>query len=359
MRQNLGAGRRNSPATSVLPSASGLLRTSRTDRSSSVLTFLRMICWPASTFNDKRNKAPWALTTEVKVSSKTCCLLGPRARTWIGRRKKTRRLRRRLGTGSTIRAQAAQSTESVQNGDRDKNGDKTGTAEMQRPGPCAKLFTVNFPEWRNWQTQQTQNLPGITPRVGSTPSSGTNLQTVCRVERGSRALTGETVCAPWCVQRCELQEMQDVPMARDAPPGDFNSMCELESGFGSRCRLSAHLLHELSHGSHMTRAAAFGPGLKTLGCLFQMSKDLLVGKTLAERRNDGLNRFPNSKKLTAGLKEEVLVQEPVIEQRAGLLPITDHHAYMGSGLTSHRGDTHGVIDVIHDIVFREPIARLA
>ena len=30
-----------------------------------------------------------------------------------------------------------------------------------------------FPEWRNWQTQQTQNLPGITPRVGSTPSSGT------------------------------------------------------------------------------------------------------------------------------------------------------------------------------------------
>ena len=31
-----------------------------------------------------------------------------------------------------------------------------------------------FPEWRNWQTQQTQNLPGITPRVGSTPSSGTN-----------------------------------------------------------------------------------------------------------------------------------------------------------------------------------------
>jgi hypothetical protein len=30
-----------------------------------------------------------------------------------------------------------------------------------------------IPEWRNWQTQQTQNLPGITPRVGSTPSSGT------------------------------------------------------------------------------------------------------------------------------------------------------------------------------------------
>ena len=37
------------------------------------------------------------------------------------------------------------------------------------------LFSILlFPEWRNWQTQQTQNLPGITPRVGSTPSSGTN-----------------------------------------------------------------------------------------------------------------------------------------------------------------------------------------
>ena len=36
------------------------------------------------------------------------------------------------------------------------------------------LFSILlFPEWRNWQTQQTQNLPGITPRVGSTPSSGT------------------------------------------------------------------------------------------------------------------------------------------------------------------------------------------
>jgi hypothetical protein len=36
------------------------------------------------------------------------------------------------------------------------------------------LFSKEFfPEWRNWQTQQTQNLPGITPRVGSTPSSGT------------------------------------------------------------------------------------------------------------------------------------------------------------------------------------------
>jgi hypothetical protein len=32
------------------------------------------------------------------------------------------------------------------------------------------IFLEVLAEWRNWQTQQTQNLPGITPRVGSTPS---------------------------------------------------------------------------------------------------------------------------------------------------------------------------------------------
>lgn len=32
---------------------------------------------------------------------------------------------------------------------------------------------VGKPEWRNWQTQETQNLPPVTRRVGSIPSSGT------------------------------------------------------------------------------------------------------------------------------------------------------------------------------------------
>ena len=27
--------------------------------------------------------------------------------------------------------------------------------------------------WRNWQTQETQNLPGVTPRVGSSHSAAT------------------------------------------------------------------------------------------------------------------------------------------------------------------------------------------
>jgi hypothetical protein len=33
---------------------------------------------------------------------------------------------------------------------------------------------TDVPEWRNWQTQETQNLPPVTRRVGSIPSSGTN-----------------------------------------------------------------------------------------------------------------------------------------------------------------------------------------
>jgi hypothetical protein len=32
------------------------------------------------------------------------------------------------------------------------------------------------PVWRNWQTQQTQNLPGITPREGSIPFTGTTFE---------------------------------------------------------------------------------------------------------------------------------------------------------------------------------------
>ena len=33
-----------------------------------------------------------------------------------------------------------------------------------------------MPEWRNWQTRRTQNPVGLTPRVGSTPTSGTGSQ---------------------------------------------------------------------------------------------------------------------------------------------------------------------------------------
>ena len=39
----------------------------------------------------------------------------------------------------------------------------------------AKLVFPIVLEWRNWQTQQTQNLPPVTRRGGSTPPSSTKL----------------------------------------------------------------------------------------------------------------------------------------------------------------------------------------
>ena len=49
---------------------------------------------------DMRIMAPWALTFVVKAFSETCCLSGPRAMTRMGRRRRTRWLRRRLGMGA-------------------------------------------------------------------------------------------------------------------------------------------------------------------------------------------------------------------------------------------------------------------
>ena len=52
-------------------------------------------------------------------------------------------------------------------------------------GPrCIKL--MNGPEWRNWQTHETQNLAPVTRRVGSIPSSGTNLRSRMRRKRELR-----------------------------------------------------------------------------------------------------------------------------------------------------------------------------
>jgi hypothetical protein len=71
------------------------------------------------------------------------------------------------------------------------------TVKLAKPH-SVMLSCSSVAVWRNWQTQQTQNLPGITPRVGSIPSTATtvtlytveplksrfscnSLQTLCRV----------------------------------------------------------------------------------------------------------------------------------------------------------------------------------
>ena len=48
---------------------------------------------------------------------------------------------------------------------------KTATTGLSEMVARAKLLVPIVLEWRNWQTQQTQNLPPVTRRGGSTPPS--------------------------------------------------------------------------------------------------------------------------------------------------------------------------------------------
>jgi hypothetical protein len=48
------------------------------------------------------------------------------------------------------------------------------TTKLREINTHAKLVSPIELEWRNWQTQQTQNLPPVTRRGGSTPPSSTS-----------------------------------------------------------------------------------------------------------------------------------------------------------------------------------------
>src|SRR5207237_7252306 len=66
----------------------------------------------------------------------------------------------------------------------------------------------------------------------------------------------------------------------------------------------------------------------------------------------------HAEKLSAGLKEKVLVQEAVIQQRARLLPLTHHHHPVCASFGSHRSNAHRVVQGIGEEVLEEPIAGL-
>ena len=48
---------------------------------------------------------------------------------------------------------------------------KTATTGLREMAARVKLIFPIALEWRNWQTQQTQNLPPVTRHGGSTPPS--------------------------------------------------------------------------------------------------------------------------------------------------------------------------------------------
>src|SRR5689334_10546398 len=143
------------------------------------------------------------------------------------------------------------------------------------------------------------------------------------------------------------------PNQTDPPPYRESSL--------RRCcltHLRSHLLHELPHRRDVTGVALFRPHFVALCRLFQVRKRLLVFKGLAECRNYRFQRFPHAEKLAAGLKEEVFVQQPVVQQCARLLPVADHHSYVGPCFASHRRNARRVLETVHDVILSEPIASL-
>src|SRR5678815_4080940 len=109
----------------------------------------------------------------------------------------------------------------------------------------------------------------------------------------------------------------------------------------------------------MTRGTAFDPGLITVRSLLQVCEKLLVHKTLTSLRDDGFHELPNAEELAVDLKEQVLVEQAIIQQCAGLLPVVAYHHCERAIFRSWTRDAHGVVEIIDHVVLEKPIARLA
>src|SRR5690348_4132949 len=92
--------------------------------------------------------------------------------------------------------------------------------------------------------------------------------------------------------------------------------------------------------THLWRAA-FDPFLISLRSLFQVGAEVLGNETLPECWDNRLDHFPDTEKLSAGLEEEVLMQQIVVEQSTGLFPITDDHTGERACFRTHRSNPHG------------------
>src|SRR5260370_5846270 len=144
------------------------------------------------------------------------------------------------------------------------------------------------------------------------------------------------------------------------PPLPLGLLCRSPgSAPRGRCCLIGHLLHELAHSRNMTRRPAFAPGLEALRRFFHMREYVLIDELLANLRDDGLDALPNPEKLAARLKEEVFVEKTVVEQRAGLVAVTEHHSRERPGFRSGRSDAHDIFECAHDVVLEEPVPCLA
>src|SRR5579863_1086811 len=124
-------------------------------------------------------------------------------------------------------------------------------------------------------------------------------------------------------------------------------------------RLSSHLFHELAHSGDVARRAFVHPGLKALSGFFEIREKLLVGPLFASFCNSRPDAFPYATKLAAGFKEQIVVQQAVVQQSAGLLPVAGHHHEVGAAFGSRGGNPHRIAPVVREIVLEEPVAGLA
>src|SRR5262245_42216759 len=83
---------------------------------------------------------------------------------------------------------------------------------------------------------------------------------------------------------------------------------------GRRFRLlCAHLFHELPHGGNVTRRAPFAPLFEPQSGLLQLGAEILAHPLLPELRHYRLHPFPHAEELAGGLKEQVLVEQTIVE----------------------------------------------
>ena len=119
------------------------------------------------------------------------------------------------------------------------------------------------------------------------------------------------------------------------------------------------LLHQLPHRGDMTRVAVFRPRLIALRRLFEVHQVLLVDEKQRNVGTTGLSASHTPKNSPLVSKKRSSCRTPYLSKRAGLLPVADHHSNIRSGFASHRRDPHNVVDIIHDVVFAEPVTCLA
>src|SRR5262249_28084984 len=136
-----------------------------------------------------------------------------------------------------------------------------------------------------------------------------------------------------------------------------SSFCRLTA----RCRGSfgSRLLDEFSHRRNMPRRTLLRPLFEPPGRGFQVLEKVRIRKFLAKLRDHSLKRFPDTKKLAAGFEEKILVQQPIVQQRAGLLPVAKYHAHRGAIVSSRRRNAEGIFNRLRDEILLKPVARLA